>query len=77
FVGLTIGGVLQGLAMVDASRPFMDSVTVTLPYLAARSAGGMLMTAGHLIFAFHFAAMALRYGPKRTGSVILGTPFAA
>ena len=77
FVGLTIGGVLQGLAMVDATRPFMDSVTVTLPYLEARSVGGTLMTAGHLVFAFHFAAMALRYGPKRTGSVILGNPFAA
>lgn len=77
FVALTTGGVLQGLAMLDASRPFMDSVTVTLPYLAARSVGGMLMTAGHLVFAFHFAAMALRYGPKRTGDVILDTPFSA
>ena len=31
FVALTIGGWLQGLAMLDAARPFMDSVAVTLP----------------------------------------------
>ena len=30
---LTIGGWLQGEAMLDASRPFMDSAVVTLPYL--------------------------------------------
>jgi cytochrome c oxidase cbb3-type subunit 1 len=36
FVGLTIGGWLQGLAMLDASKPFMDSVKVTIPYLHRR-----------------------------------------
>lgn len=77
FVALTTGGVLQGLAMLDATRPFMDSVTVTVPYLALRSVGGMLMTAGHLVFAFHFAAMVVRYGSKRTGAVILDNPFKA
>jgi len=64
-VSLTIGGWLQGLAMLDAARPFMDSVAVTLPWLEARSVGGALMTAGHLIFAAHFLAMVLMLGPRR------------
>jgi cytochrome c oxidase cbb3-type subunit 1 len=70
FIGLSIGGVLQGLDLVDASKPFMDSVRVTIPYLEARSIGGSLMTLGHLVFAFHFVAMALRYGPSRVGPAL-------
>ena len=51
--------------MLDATRPFMESVAVTKPYLLARSIGGGLMTLGHLVFAAHFL-MALRgYGPIR------------
>mgnify|MGYP000034030380 CR=1 FL=1 len=59
FTSLTIGGWLQGEAMLDASRPFMDSVAVTLPYLKARSVGGGLMVLGHLVFAAHFIALVL------------------
>jgi cytochrome c oxidase cbb3-type subunit 1 len=43
--------------MLDATRPFADSVTVLAPYLEARSVGGALMTLGHLIFAGHFVAL--------------------
>jgi cytochrome c oxidase cbb3-type subunit I len=62
FFGLSIGGVLQGLAMLDATRPFSDSVTVTIPYLEARSVGGGLMTLGHIVFAINVAAILL---PRR------------
>ena len=55
FLSLTIGGWLQGMAMLDASRPFMDSMTVTLPYLKGRTVGGALMVTGHLVFVIHFA----------------------
>lgn len=65
FTTLTIGGWRQGLAMLDAGRPFMDSVAVTLPWLQGRSLGGLLMTAGHIAFALHFVAMALGRGPVR------------
>ena len=65
FIGLTIGGWLQGEAMLDGSRPFMDSVAVTIPYLQARSIGGAIMGLGHLIFAAHFIAMVLNFGPTR------------
>lgn len=71
FIGLSIGGWLQGRAMLDASRPFIESVIVTMPYLQSRSVGGAIMTLGHLVFAAHFAAMALRYGPARTGAALI------
>jgi cytochrome c oxidase cbb3-type subunit 1 len=71
FVFLTFGGVLQGIAMLDPARPFMDSVAVLRPYLLARTLGGALMAAGHVVFAYHFFAMALNFGPRRSGSVVL------
>ncbi|HLU76429.1 MAG TPA: cbb3-type cytochrome c oxidase subunit I [Burkholderiales bacterium] len=69
-VSLTIGGWLQGTAMLDAARPFMDSVRLTLPYLEGRTVGGALMTLGHIVFVGHFFAMALRFGPHRTGAAL-------
>jgi len=72
FIGLTIGGWLQGLAMLDAGTPFMQSVALTLPYLEARSIGGALMTLGHLVFAVHFFAMGWKFGPMRLGAALLG-----
>src|SRR5690606_35032006 len=70
-VSLSVGGWLQGLDMLDASKPFMDSVFVTIPYLQARTLGGTLMTLGHLVFAVHFTQMALRYGRHRIGPALL------
>lgn len=65
FWPLTVGGLQQGLAMLDASVPFMDSVAITQPYLVARSVGGILMTASHLIFATHFFVAVQRGGRER------------
>jgi cytochrome c oxidase cbb3-type subunit I len=59
FIWLSIGGWLQGLAMLDPKQPFMASVAVTLPYLQARSIGGALMTLGHLVFGVHFLLIVL------------------
>jgi cytochrome c oxidase cbb3-type subunit 1 len=70
FVALTIGGWLQGVAMLDPARGFIDSVALTLPYLKWRSVGGGLMALGHFVFAAHFLAMALRFGPMRTGAAL-------
>ena len=76
FIGLSIGGWLQGLAMLDATKPFMESVRVTMPYLQSRSVGGAIMTLGHLVFAFHFVTMALRHGPQRIGAALFHKPAA-
>jgi cytochrome c oxidase cbb3-type subunit 1 len=70
FTGLSIGGYLQGVAMLDAKRPFMDSVNLMAPYLLSRTVGGSLMVLSHLIFVGHFLAMALRFGPSRTGAAL-------
>lgn len=67
-VGLSVGGLLQGLAMLDRSRGFMDSVAVTIPYLHIRTVGGLLMTAAHLVFAYHAWLMATHRGPVRTAT---------
>src|SRR5260370_16600431 len=58
FVFLTIGGVLQGIDMLDPARPFMDSVQVLTPYLLARTLGGALMTAGPTVFPSPFSVTA-------------------
>ncbi|MDT8853735.1 cbb3-type cytochrome c oxidase subunit I [Paracoccaceae bacterium Fryx2] len=62
FFALSIGGVLQGLAMLDATRPFADSVTLMKPYLELRTVGGSLMTLGHILFAVNFVSILL---PRR------------
>ena len=72
FVALTIGGWLQGQAMLDIRRPFMDSVAVTLPYLEARSIGGGLMTMGHLVFAAHFFLMVFSRESRAAGPTLFG-----
>lgn len=56
-VALSIGGWFQGLALLDGDTPFMETVRLTLPYLRARSVGGALMTASHLLFAGHFLTL--------------------
>ncbi|PWG60944.1 cbb3-type cytochrome c oxidase subunit I [Spiribacter halobius] len=69
-VALTIGGWLQGLALIDPETPFMESVRLTLPYLEARSLGGTLMTLSHLVFAGHFFTMLLRSGRPATAPTL-------
>lgn len=65
FVSLTIGGWIEGTWMLDAARPFGDVVDATKPYLLARSVGGAMMLAAHLVFAYHYWLMVRRRGPAR------------
>ena len=60
FTTLSIGGLLQGSAMLDADTPFMESVRVAAPWLWGRSLGGTLMTLGHFVFAGHTLALILK-----------------
>lgn len=73
FIGLSMGGWLQGIAMLDASIPFIDTVRLTIPYLKSRSLGGAIITLGHMVFIFHFFAMSLRYGSRRTSAALWHT----
>ena len=71
FFALSIGGWLQGEAMVDGSRTFADSVLVTIPYLEGRSIGGTLMTLGHVLFAINVASILL---PQREARALKTVP---
>jgi cytochrome c oxidase cbb3-type subunit 1 len=51
WVGLSIGGVLQGASLDDAAVPFLDIVARLKPYLISRSVAGALLTIGHAAFA--------------------------
>ena len=73
FVSLTVGGWLQGLAMLDERQPFMASVALTLPYLKARSVGGGLMALGHLVFAVHFLMLLAGRSEGRPEPTLLAT----
>ncbi|SMF25480.1 cbb3-type cytochrome c oxidase subunit I [Pseudobacteriovorax antillogorgiicola] len=64
---LGIGGWLQGVKMLDANASFMESVLVTIPYLKARSFGGLLLTIGHMVFMIHFILILKRFVDKKKG----------
>ena len=52
--------------LLDTGRSFESVTRATIPYLQARSLGGSLMTLGHLVFAFHIAALLMGKGGLRT-----------
>lgn len=52
WVGLTVGGVIQGRMLKDADVPFLDIVAETIPFLWSRSFAAILMTIGHVVFAY-------------------------
>jgi len=64
---LLVGGFVQGLSMNDASLSFAENTQSILPYLRGRSLSGVLLTAAHFIFAYHFGLML--FGLGRTASV--------
>jgi cytochrome c oxidase cbb3-type subunit 1 len=52
--------------MEDPSLAFSQSTETILPYLRGRSLAGILLTASHFIFAYHFGLMLLGLGRKST-----------
>lgn len=55
---LGIGGVLQGLDLLDPTRAFEVSVNSVRPWLFMRSISAVIITAGHLVFAYHVYLLA-------------------
>lgn len=58
-VPLTIGGTLEGIAMINPDIPFVDPVkysvvSLTIPYLQIRSASGIMLFVGHIAFGINF-----------------------
>jgi cytochrome c oxidase cbb3-type subunit 1 len=52
-VPLSIGGILQGIAMNNPDMPFLDVVKGTLPWLRMRTFAGVLISVGHVAFVIH------------------------
>ena len=61
-----------GAIVLRVVLTFFAVYLLTLPYLKWRSIGGSLMLASHFVFVGHFLAMALRFGPMRTGAALFG-----
>jgi len=64
---LLASAVVQGFSLDDPTLSFTETTESILPYLRGRSLAGLLMTASHFIFAFHFGLML--FGLGRTASV--------
>ena len=64
---LLVGGFVQGLSLNDPTLSFAETTQTILPYLRGRTLAWVLLTASHLVFAFHFGLMLLGFG--RTASV--------
>ncbi len=55
-IPLMYGGTLRGLAWLNG-QPFIESVSLMMPYWLWRAIGGTLMWLSHLIFAYNFYKM--------------------
>lgn len=85
-VGLSIGGILQGIATnmthgPEASIiPYLSSaevkgiIEITLPYLKVRSYSGVLITIGHIAFAVNFVWMLVQARPSGATTPTLFRP---
>jgi cytochrome c oxidase cbb3-type subunit 1 len=71
WIGLTWGGVIQGLMMNNPDIPFLDIVAKMNPYLHSRSVAGVLMTIGHISFAVLVWKMIRRQGALLRGPTLL------
>lgn len=65
-LSLTIAGVLQGLSLVDPSVPFQASVEAANPWLVVRTVSGFILSAGHIIFAYHYWILRRTLGVETT-----------
>jgi cytochrome c oxidase cbb3-type subunit 1 len=73
-VPLGVGGFLQGLAMNDASVPFLKVVEGTLPWLKLRTFAGLVLALGHVAFVANVGWMLARVmAPYRKPMVALLT----
>lgn len=70
WLGLTWGGIEQGLAMNNPDIPFLKVVEMTIPWLWSRSIAGTLMTVGHVAFAILVWKMLRRDGEWLTGPTL-------
>ena len=77
FGALTLGGLLQGLALYDPDASFKTSVEFATPFRWISGASGALVLAANITFARHFLRMLFRPSRKDEGPTLLAGPEAA
>ena len=65
WVGLTLGGWLQGQMLQNPDTAFLEIVETTLPFLWSRSFAAILMTLGHCVFAYLVGRMLVDWATDR------------
>ena len=73
-VSLQVGGVIQGLQMLNPDIAFLEIVGDTRPWLYVRSMSGVLLTVGHLVFSYLLYRIIRRKGPRPDGPTYFQTP---
>lgn len=72
-VVLTLGGIFQGLALLDPNITFMATLEYTKPWLFLRSISGVLLTIGHVVFAVSFTLLLLKVGARKDEPTLFTT----
>ena len=73
-VGLTVGGVIQGIMLNNPDIPFIEVVNATKPWLWSRAFAGLLLAAGHTAFAVSVWEILRKKGERPKGPVFLRQP---
>jgi cytochrome c oxidase cbb3-type subunit 1 len=72
WTGLTWAGIREGMMMNNPDVPFLEVVRYTVPYLWSRTAAGILLSVGHVVFAVHFAQVFTRRAEGLVGPPLFG-----
>lgn len=71
---LTLGGIIQGLALYDPAVNFNNSTRFAEPFLWVRGFSGILLTVAHVVFAIHFTMMLSHAGRRRDEPTLFARP---
>jgi cytochrome c oxidase cbb3-type subunit I len=71
---LTLGGLLQGLALYDPASTFRSSLEFATPFRYLRGISGFILMAGQLAFAYLFILMLLKPGTPKQGPALFTKP---
>jgi len=69
-MALQYGGIFQGMMMNNPDTPFIKIVEYTVPFLQARSFAAILLTAGHLVFAYLVMRMVFARTSERPEPIV-------
>ena len=73
FASLTLGGLLQGLALYDPEASFKTSIEFVTPFRWIRAGAGCLLLAANITFAALFLLMLFSPSRRRTAATLLAS----